>query len=255
MFSTEFFEIVHSAKEQSDKFYSNQQNAGKPNPYYIGFGTPNAKVLIMGKEKGFDPLNKEQLQFESIGNPHEWFDYLKRNKGAYASKYDSNSQHYMNAYYPYTGKMKPGHTWTKYANLARHIFPEVELHNNDFLNYTFISEINHQPSRLSAIRTYNYAERLNLLRHGFYRSFPTTILACGSYLKPKEIEDVFDVRETTNFSKPRQRMLVFTNQDRILINVRQLSMDVKHEYLELIAKTIKEHHEKNTTTPQQLLSK
>ncbi len=48
------------------------------NPYYVGYGNPNAEVLIIGKEKGFDiDQVPENLFKESVSNVSQWAEFVK----------------------------------------------------------------------------------------------------------------------------------------------------------------------------------
>ena len=87
-----FVELVRNSKEKSDIFYSVKENENLPNPYYIGFGNPNARVLVIGKEKAFNIKDKEgkiikknlnQLHEESIDNPSQWNAKLKGEEDSY----------------------------------------------------------------------------------------------------------------------------------------------------------------------------
>jgi len=246
MFKKEFENLVDIAVKQSMEFYSHDENLKKPNPFYIGFGNPNSDVLFIGKEKGFnikDKLQEQidlQLQSESIGNPHEWKSYVSNNYVPYKEKYYSESENYLNAYYPYSGKMREGHTWTKYNKLTNEILGLVEEEHNGFLNHVFISEVNHMPSKRSKTKVFTTRERIEFLKNDFFKGFKITILACGSYLSRKSIEDIFNVKFVVSESQPRKKLEVYRAENRTLINTRQLSMDVKNEYIQLVSKWAKE---------------
>ena len=64
MFNKKFENLVDFSYQKSKEFYINELNLNKPNPYFVGFGNPNSKILIIGKEKGFDESNLKQLQYE-----------------------------------------------------------------------------------------------------------------------------------------------------------------------------------------------
>ena len=121
MFKKEFIDIVNLSVKESKKFYSDSVNEKKPNPYFVGFGNPNAEIIIFGKEKGFDSKNNfQQLKYESIENPNEWKNYVKKQIGFNKIKY-YDSEYYVNAYRPYYGKMRGGHTWNKYQHIIMRI--------------------------------------------------------------------------------------------------------------------------------------
>ena len=235
MYKDSFIDLVKEAHLKSRDYYATSANEVHPNPYYIGFGNPNSKILILGKEKGFNSANKELLLYESIKNPEEWNYYIKNNIAPGHFKYHKDSEHYINAGYPYLGKMKSGHTWTKYNNLISKFEPTLSKGSNDFLKFSFISEINHEPSKYSRIRYYNNEIRINFLKHPFFRSFKIIVLACGDYLKDSLIEEIFDVQFIQDKSIPRKKLKVFSSEDRVLVNTRQLSFDVSDSYLDDIA--------------------
>ena len=231
----EFVNLVENSKKFSDEFYKNGEKKSA-NPFYIGLGNPNAEVLIIGKEKGFDyEKNKTQAFFESINNPKEWHHYIKNEISYTEKKFDTNSGYYNNCFIPYLeGIKKSGHTWNKYKKLIQKIYPNDEFIDNFYLRNCFISEINHNPSERSKIRKFENPERINFLKQPFFKSFKTTILACGDYLDNNLIEEIFDVKFKEDLSKPRNKIVIFQNRSRVLINTRQLSFDVGNSYISTI---------------------
>lgn len=91
MYSDSFKNLVKIASESSKSDYSDELH-NKPNPYYVGFGNPNSKILIFGKEKGYN-VNTDTadiMLYESINNPYEWKHYLDNNILPHTDKlYDS----------------------------------------------------------------------------------------------------------------------------------------------------------------------
>lgn len=244
----DFKQLVKVAKDLSDKFYAVTTNKKSPNPYYIGFGSPNSEILILGKEKGFDfEKNENQAFFESINNPTEWFHHIENGttcKDKYLEKigkYEAGK--YNNVFIPYLEKInKGGHTWNKYKKVIQEVYPNNDFINNDFLKKCFISEINHEPSKWSKIREFNNEVRKEFLKHSFYRSFKVTILACADYLSDKLIEEIFDVEfDDDSLSNPRYKFVVYKSKDesRLLINTRQLSTAIKNSYIKEIGEYIK----------------
>lgn len=238
MYNTKFKKLVDFSFQKSQEFYKNEVNLNKPNPYFIGFGNPNSKILIMGKEKGFDESNLKQLQYESIGNPNEWKNYVDNNISFNKIKF-YDSEHYVNVFRPYYGKMKGGHTWNKYYTLLQKVYPQIQKHENEFLDYAFLSEINFEPSKLSRIKSFNHDSRIELLKNDYYKSFDIIICACADYLTDNQIEEVFDVKFESDSSNPSEKLKVFRNDNRLLINTRQLSMNIKNEYLDRISALIR----------------
>lgn len=238
MYKNDFIELVNFSFNKSEKFYSELANVNQPNPFYIGYGNPNSKVLILGKEKGFNVENLEQLRYESIENPSQWKHYIDNKISINKDKF-YDSKYYTNVFYPYLDNQKSGHTWSKYKILLQNIFSEHKFNGDSFFDYSFISEINYKPSKLSVIKYFNDETRIQLLMKEYFKSFPIIILACGNYLKPEQIEQIFDLKFDNDFSENREKLVAFKSEQRVLVNTRQLSMDVKNEYLKRISELVK----------------
>ena len=238
MYSETFEDLVRIAYEKSESIL-NTPNI-KTNPYYIGFGNPNAKILIIGQEKAIKSDNVFQIKAESFDNPKQW-NYLIKNK---INNTDYNFYpdfYFKNPLHPYDGKPTKGNTWLQYQKLMNLIYPNFINHKtNNFLLNSFITEINHQVSP-KQLGNQKDEERESINNHNFYKSFNVTILAIGTYLNISEIENRFDVKFKKDYSLPRKKMLFFINDsdNRIVINIRQLSNDIGTEYLERIAEVVK----------------
>jgi len=68
MYSKEFINLVNKAFSESEKLTPEEKAEG--NPYYIGFGNPNAKILFIGKEKGFDIDKFNTMLFKEYNKQH-----------------------------------------------------------------------------------------------------------------------------------------------------------------------------------------
>jgi hypothetical protein len=238
MYKESFKDLVNFAVSKSYDFYNNLENVDSPNPYFIGFGNPNAKILILGKEKGFDKNNLQQLKYESINNPEEWNNYIKNDIVTNKNKF-YESEHYINSFFPYLSKNKSGHTWNKYHTLLNHIYTSIPKFENEFFEYAFLSEINYIPSKYSEIKRFDNHERLKMLSSEFFKSFEVVILACGSYLKKEQIENIFSVSYSESILKSRENIHIYQNSNQLIINTRQLSMDASNDLLIKIAEFAK----------------
>jgi hypothetical protein len=250
MFKQEFVDLVNIAAKRTEEFYKSEGNKNQPNPFYVGFGNPDADLLILGKEQGFNITDdkselgnsNEQLKYESELNPIEWSYYIRNGVPFNYYKFYPCSSAYINAYYPYGHKMPGGHTWSKYGKLVKCKLPDRESsRNNSFLKCNFLSEVNHRPSSVSENVTFTDNQRINFLSHDFYKTFKVIILACGNYLSKEDIEKLFEVSFETDNSKPRERLVIYRNRasNRKVIHTRQLSMDISNTYLENIAELLK----------------
>jgi hypothetical protein len=234
-YSVDFQNLVNESQSKSLPF----ENTKTSNPYYIGYGTPNAKILIIGKEKGFDMDDKEALSRESTLNPKQWK----------AKITEDNPKLEFDPETPYGAGMNnlpEGHTWSKYNKLNNYVFGRDSFKQN-----TFISELNFMPSKYSpgrkAVRE-NITQRLNFFEHSYFKNqFSVVLLACGNYIKPHQIYESFNCQyvETKEFGTRNKYYLHF-NEDRtrLIIHTRQLSIDVKNEMLKNLAEDIQKQLKK-----------
>lgn len=246
-YSTAFKNLVEKAFSQSKKFYNEgiPEFGGnyKENPYYIGFGNPNADILIIGKEKAINKEKSPEAYFlESINNTFEWNEIVEKsldriNENDVVSKFK-----YKDARWPYWDK-KPKATWMNYQKIIEKIYPDLKKDKfNTFFHKSFITEVNHIPS-LKSKNNKDFGERLDFLKHPFYQNFSVIILACGDYLTKKAISEVFDVEYVSDkFSIPYNKFILYGNKvdGRLLIQTRQLSNSLKGELLDRIAEHSKE---------------
>lgn len=235
--SQKFRELVDLAYSESKKFYEKQPEIS-PNPFYIGFGNPNSDVLIVGKEKGFNAENTEQLFVESVRNPEEWKHHIDNNDSFNTVPFNE-SVGYINAFMPYEGPMKGTHTWSYYSKLLGSQ-KNIKYHKNEFLSDCFITEVNYRPSKKSQIKKFNDEVRLSFLMEPFYRSFKTIVLACGNYLGENQIEQVFKVLWQKDLSQPNRKLVLYKGNEHVLVNTRQLSNGISGSYLDSINDIIRQ---------------
>lgn len=247
MYTEKFKDLVDKSIQFSKKFYSDK-NDNRENPFYIGFGNPNSKVLIIGQEKAISKNEINQIKVESVENSIQWQKLILENIS------DTNYRFYddtifKNPLHPYDKKPKKGNTWNQYQLLIENIFPEIKNFEfeNSFLIKSFISEINHEVSKKKLGNQRN-KERRSFLNHIFFQSFPMTILAIGDYLSRSEIEQLYNVRFEEDKSEEYKKLVIFENknQKRILIQTRQMSnfffnTDKRNEYFLKISKELKKY--------------
>lgn len=237
MYNDKFISLVNFAN--SNQLSEIEMKNGNPN--YIGFGNPNSNILIFGKEKAIDENQShyEKILFnESLNNPNEWKQNIDENYFLTKEKLISK-EGYISSFYPYSGKNKSGHTWSKYQSLINLINGKENTITNEFFFDCFISEINHLPSKISQISKFKDNERIQFLKSDFYKSFDIVVLTCANYLSKSQIEEIFEVKCFENSSKKREKLVIYKSDNRIVINTRQLSMDVSNEYLIRLSEKIK----------------
>ena len=231
-YSKEFRDLIACTKDTKD---------------FIGYGNPNAKILIIGKEEGFN-IKKEENNIiynqaskgnwkgweEVIGNPSITPDSIPvwKDSGKFCPLY------------PWKGDDLPKGTWTNYQKLINRLYREADAGKmTTFHQYAFITEFNDLPSKTSKRKDTEVQQRIthrckNVLNHPFYKSFPIVIAACGHYVKDYNInlEELFDQKfiEMKPVDK-REWINIHRKDNRILIHTRQLSNSFSRELIERIA--------------------
>jgi hypothetical protein len=253
MYTEQFKDLVKKAVQGSRSYYKDVK-FNKPNPFYIGFGNPNSKILIVGQEKAIKIVedltlfSDSTLNSESIQNPYQWEKIV--NEGITDLEYVfENKVWFINPLHPYNEKPKNGNTWNHYQTLIEMTYPELkhEKINNSFFLKSFITEVNHEVSK-SKLGNQRDLVREGFTNHKFFRQFPVTILAAGDYLTDEEIENRYDVRFLTDESERARKFRLFRNdaEKRIVINTRQMSnfffnRQQKEDYFLKIVNMVKEY--------------
>jgi hypothetical protein len=204
------------------------------NPFYIGFGNPESKILFLGKEKGFDiEKHPELFVKESINNIVQWEYIIKKDS---KDLFDNLG---FNPLFPreyHTQNLRSRHTWGIYSQIIaglknkdkKKIFEETNKLTNSFFNYCFISELNHIPSKYSKGHKV-IPERKDLLKKNFYQNFSKIIIGAKGYLKLEELKELFNI--STDFSeiklgenKQREiKAFVYKDKKKTVIYCDQLS--------------------------------
>ena len=196
-------DLLEREKLIRDKVLSSSDlifNKKLANPFYIGFGNPNSKILFIGKEKAFSSDNLDLLIKESINNYAQWKQILSSNSFDFDQldicKNLGFSPLLPKAYY--LKKTNSRHTWGIISEIVNRIYnPNKKLNENQYLknsifDYCFLTELNHIPSK------YNEGSGLSktrkqFLSNNFYKTFPIVIIGAKSYLKQKEASEIKDI--------------------------------------------------------------
>ena len=231
-YSKEFRDLIACTKDTED---------------FIGYGNPNAKILIIGKEESFDIEKRENniiYNQASKGNWKSWKEVI----GPPSITPDSipvwkDSRKFC-PLYPWKGDDLPKGTWTNYQKLINRLYPEADAGKmTTFHQYAFITEFNDRPSKMSKRKDSEVQERIthrceNVLNHPFYKSFPIVIAACGHYVEDYNInlEELFNQKHIE--FEPLKKgawMNIHKKDNRILIHTRQLSNSFSPELIKSIA--------------------
>lgn len=215
---------------------------------YLGEGNPNSKILLIGKEigHGLDDDKTPSISKSNIENELNLMHWRNRIETNYLQQYLDE----VTALF----KAKPNSTWTNYQKIVDSIISaKTEKKKHDFLNHSFITELNqiHLPYSSHAIsdelinaRRESIEQRRVMFKEDFYQNFPIVIMASGHYPTKDfkfDIEEVFNVRwdqKTIILSKGNYYNIhhgkTRSGEDKILIHTRQASLGVTNDLLTTI---------------------
>ena len=237
-YSKEFIELLSSSKDK-----------------LVGWGNPNAKILIVGKESAIPKAKKGDYQYarEIVNNHEDWNNNVYRHLSQNdvkpiifreGSDIIDNIEDY-NPLYPYKGqrfqihrgnKSKEGtsKTWYQYQKLWNLISGKPSKFI-DFHEHCFSTELSVATAKYSSLvdkdlRKTSIAQRQVILSLPFFQAFPIVILPVGHYPNTHNIdlETIFKVKWDGS-TKPVDKFWYnvhhsITNSPKLLIHTNQLSM-------------------------------
>jgi hypothetical protein len=239
----------------------------KENNLFVGYGNPNGKVLVIGKEAAHvakedlaDHLEKKKeellqsnvAQWEHILSTGEVPNYdgerpISDENPLYAYGNQFNKRDIRKEGKPYNGGTSS--TYLNYENLYEQLFLQGEkLKKINFQKEFFITELSDYPTKesyndkeIEALRQQSIEERKPLFALPFFKEFPIVIVAAGHYPKRYkfDMQQIFDVQWEGKPIKVGEKYwynLHFSKDNkRILIHTRQLSNRVSNELIAAIA--------------------
>lgn len=242
----------------------------KQNNLFVGYGNPNGKVLVIGKEAAHvakedlvDHLEKKKeellqsnvAQWEHILSTGEVPNYdgerpISDENPLYAYGNQFNKKDIRKEGKPYNGGTSD--TYTKYEKLYEQLFLQGEkLKKINFQKEFFITELSDYPTKesyndkeIEAFRQQSIEERKSLFALPFFKDFPIVIVAAGDYpIKYKfDMQQTFDVQwegKTIQVGKYWYNLHFSKDNKRILIHTRQLSNSFSGELIAAIASEAK----------------
>ena len=241
----------------------------KENNLFVGYGNPNGKVLVIGKEAAHigkeettENLEKKKEElFQS--NVSQWGHILSTNEvpnydgerpishenPLYAYGNQFNKKDVRKEGKPYNGGTSS--TYLNYEKLYEQLFLQGEkLERINFQKEFFITEFSDYPTKesyknedIEALRKQSIEERKPLFALPFFKEFPIVIVAAGDYpdLYHIDLEKTFDVIFKEEIKVGRDRYFLHFSKDnkRILIHTRQLSNSFSRELIPAIASEAK----------------
>lgn len=241
----------------------------KENNLFVGYGNPNGKVLVIGKEAAHIgkeettenlEKKKEELfqsnvsQWEHILSTNEVPNYdgerpISHENPLYAYGNQFNKKDVRKEGKPYNGGTSS--TYLNYEKLYEQLFLQGEkLERINFQKEFFITEFSDYPTKesyknedIEALRKQSIEERKPLFALPFFKEFPIVIVAAGDYpdLYHIDLEKTFDVIFKEEIKVGRDRYFLHFSKDnkRILIHTRQLSNSFSQELIPAIASEAK----------------
>jgi hypothetical protein len=224
---------------------------------YIGTGNPNSNILIVGKETAIASDSHDQIEREMEKNFKEWKSNVEKDDLGISEIKECDWAN-PNPLYPYKGQLLKIHngnndgtsrTWYNYQKLINMVFNTPENNTIDFHEKVFITETNSTPSHKTKdaeISSIEFRKKV-FLRSEFFQSFPVVILAGVGYYEIgeniNEVESIFGVKFSEKRlagGKESQPYWVHYGSDRkkMLINTRQLSINVSDALLQEVAALI-----------------
>ena len=198
------------------------------NPFYIGYGNPNAEILFLGKEKAIDVAGSPEIFFyESINNILQWEQLsigynedlkLEFNPLCPQSYHKEKNNH----------TIKKRDTWGMYAEIVKGISSNEEISHDNFFNYCFTTEVNFIPSKYSD-HLKLHSERTELLQRQFYKNFKYVIIGAIGSIDTEKINEIFGdclKSEPLKIGENKSREIkitVFKNDNQKIILCNQLS--------------------------------
>lgn len=225
------------------------------NPYYIGFGNPNADLLIIGQEKAFNAFEEPDLMlYESINNQFQW--------GKIINEAATNEITFdpRNPRRNHLEGRKGNHTWTKYSILADEYFNLNSCKQNmmkDFkdnqgptlFDVAFLTEFNVTPATTHSSLTLT-EERKQVLTHSFFKQFKIVVFAIGNP-QDKGIQEgvkkifqvsTFEIKSVGQYGSNKDRLVAIGHngsQTILICNQLSGSSGWKNEHIIKIGELLK----------------
>lgn len=169
------------------------------NPFYLGFGNPEADILFIGKEKAFNITNEpESFLNESVNNLAQW-ELINNEKDNLRFNPKNPVEYYKEKY---NHKIKGNGTWGFYKMLTQKIKSKENLEDDKLFENCFTTEINHIPSKKTKNERLISIRKEFLQKDDFFKSFKYVIIGAKGSVNNEDIKDIFGDNpiETNDFN-------------------------------------------------------
>lgn len=260
------------------KEFQDAVNFSKEKNLFLGYGNPNGKILMIGKEQYYKcskPLDTDEFYNELLEKRNEVnqiniSSWLKNINEEFISEWNQNLDFNTINNNPQTifwnqrnipnrfSKIKKewnfgtSNTYLHYQKIYQNVFLDgVKETNINVQKEFFITELND----LIAEKDFNFkelkklkqdfiCERQELFSLAFFKAFPIVIIASGNYAKKFnfDIQKTFDVKwdkKTVFIGNSWYNLHRSTDGKRLLIHTRQLSTSVTTDLINVLSNEVK----------------
>lgn len=265
-YTVEFKQTVEFAKEKN---------------LFLGYGNPNGKILMIGKEhyfkhnyeKNTEKFYDEIIRARNNENTNNILSWDSNIKEKYQFDWNSKINGFLDSSNALTAwwnqrnlqnrQLKNGqwnegtsNTYFNYQKIYQNVFlnGEKQTHIN-FQKECFITELNDVPSgrsynfpKLKELREESINNRKKLFNKSFFKSFPVVIIASGHY--PRDYNfDIENIFEVDYIGKPIvvenswYNLHYSKDKKRLVIHTRQLSTSVSNKLIEDLSNKVKDFFE------------
>ena len=240
---------------------------------FLGWGNPNAKILILGKEPAIDTsteYGQSQYEIEVVHNKQDWRENII-NQTDYEDVFSVCHRQYGNPLFPHcwqkyqvknrrAGILPNGdgtsRTWYQSQKLIDMITCREFTRNGylDFHKYCFSTDLSAKAALNNSLTNKeetikSIQERQSLFTSDFFKGFPVVIAAIGNYRNYFDwnnyVSKTFAVDSSPSgiIHINRANFTIHEchdNTHRLIITCYQLSARISNEYLNAIADTVKQ---------------
>jgi len=244
----------------------------KDNKLFLGYGNPNGKILMIGKEHYFNHSIKEDspefydeiLKARELENRNNFTSWENNFENNFEPEWNPNQEFHCDNSNAFTAwwnqknvqdKNSNGgtsNTYLHYQKLYQNIFLDGKKEERiNFQKEFFNTELNDLPAKkdfnlpqLNKFKREFIEKRQELFNLPFFKTFPVVIVASGHYpsIYNFDIEKIFKVtwdKKTIPVGKSWYNLHYSEDGKRLLIHTRQLSTSVSSELTKELSNVIK----------------